>query len=656
MVVAINFDQQFEVEMFEGENSEYTATIPSSSFNEGDLVRWYVLATDEGLKTSRSPPFTDADYPEYYGTVVFSPEVRSTLPKFQWFVADPTAAISVEGSRSSLFFDGYLYDNIFTRRRGVTALTWPKPKIKFDFKGSVFEYNPNRAKVEEFNLQSFWMEQGEDSYMRETVAFQVLQEADVPSSDTFYVTVFMNNQFFGLFAFIEQVDDNFLERWGFSPSGYLYKSSHAEFSNLRWDTKFSDYEFVWRIGNHKNKPNFVHVYNFTQGLAGGGPGTRSQYVIDHVNLPQVINEMAVQTMMLNQDRCTKNFYVFYDVETQEWYRFPWDMESSFSISAGYGGIAAPDYCTLIGEQWNSPMYCNNEHTQDLVCIDPFTGAFVEPDPFAKTCQNKRCGEDLIPTMNNGEWPSGYEIPENYDSDFTKTRDEVGARATYNHLTDAILDIPETREMYLRRLRSVMDQFIATGRIIQILNETYLEIKDIADLDNQYWSTLALQLEPTYKGNTTHSVHRGYRQIVEEQIPRRAQQLYAIYGPGGRLPLIPDQQPADALIEINTVNAVEQDPSKHYIQLFNPNNFAVDISEWHLTGSIEFTFASGTVIPAESFLYVTPSLRGFRTRETSPTGYERNIVVGPWRSNLPQKGYVLTLENASGLRIDMKTST
>eukprot|EP01023_Acetabularia_acetabulum_P039542 TRINITY_DN3807_c0_g1_i13.p2 TRINITY_DN3807_c0_g1~~TRINITY_DN3807_c0_g1_i13.p2 ORF type:complete len:366 (-),score=52.04 TRINITY_DN3807_c0_g1_i13:2179-3276(-) len=365
--------------------------------------------------------------------------------------------------------------------------------------------------------------------------------------------------------------------------------------------------------------------------------------------------MAVQTMMLNQDRCTKNFYVFFDVETQEWYRFPWDMESAFSISSGYQGIAAPDYCTLIGEQWNSPLYCNNEHTQDLICIDPFSGAFVEPDPFAKTCSNKRCGEDLIPTMIKGEWPPGYGIPEDYDADLSNTRDQIGARATYNHLTDAILDIPETREMYLRRLRSVMDQFLATGRMITMLNETYAKIKDYADLDNQYWSTLALQLEPTYKGNTTHSIHKGYRQIIEEQIPRRAQQLYAIYGPGGRLPLIPDQQAADVSIEILTVNSVESDSNQHYIELYNPNQFAVDITDWHLTGSVEFVFAPGTVIPSESSLFVTRSLRGFRTRENSPTGYERHIVVGPWRSNLPQEGYVLTLESESGLRIDQKTA-
>eukprot|EP01026_Neomeris_dumetosa_P052582 TRINITY_DN465_c1_g1_i3.p1 TRINITY_DN465_c1_g1~~TRINITY_DN465_c1_g1_i3.p1 ORF type:complete len:346 (+),score=26.30 TRINITY_DN465_c1_g1_i3:186-1223(+) len=115
------------IQMDKEENDKFVAIITNDNYNAGDLVRWYVQATDAGSKSSRSPPFTQADYPEYYGTVIYSPDVRSTLPIFQWFVQDPQAAISTAGSRSALFYNGYLYDNVATRRRGVTALSWPKP-------------------------------------------------------------------------------------------------------------------------------------------------------------------------------------------------------------------------------------------------------------------------------------------------------------------------------------------------------------------------------------------------------------------------------------------------------------------------------------------------------------------------------------------------
>jgi hypothetical protein len=79
---------------------------------------------------------------------------------------------------------------------------------------------------------------------------------------------------------------------------------------------------------------------------------------------QFIENMAVQTLLLNQDRCTKNYNMYYDkTGTQEWQMLPWDLEESLGISSGLGGQPAPDYCILECQQWNSPLYCDWNHTQ-----------------------------------------------------------------------------------------------------------------------------------------------------------------------------------------------------------------------------------------------------------------------------------------------------
>ena len=190
-------------------DSMFTASIPANAFEEGEMVRWFITAVDTDGNESRDP-VEASDYPLHYGTVIES-KSDTALPILYWFTDDPDASISIDGHRSAVFFDGRFYDNVFTRRRGVTALTWPKPKIKFDFKGAAFKFQKGESSVEEFNLQSFYDEIGEDSYMRETVAFQVHREAGVPASLSFHVQVKQNGRFFGLFAFVEQVDDTFLE-------------------------------------------------------------------------------------------------------------------------------------------------------------------------------------------------------------------------------------------------------------------------------------------------------------------------------------------------------------------------------------------------------------------------------------------------------------
>lgn len=78
---------------------------------------------------------------------------------------------------------------------------------------------------------------------------------------------------------------------------------------------------------------------------------------------QIINYMAANNLLLNQDRCTKNFYIYRDAITERWSILPWDTESAMGISSGLGGVPAPDYCVLVCEQWNSPLYCDSDHPQ-----------------------------------------------------------------------------------------------------------------------------------------------------------------------------------------------------------------------------------------------------------------------------------------------------
>ena len=88
------------------------------------------------------------------------------------------------------------------------------------------------------------------------------------------------------------------------------------------------------------------------------------YKLSRAVLVQVIENMAVQSLLLNQDRCTKNYNMYYDKSgTKEWQMLPWDLEESLGISSGLGGEPAPDYCILECQQWNSPLYCDWNHTQ-----------------------------------------------------------------------------------------------------------------------------------------------------------------------------------------------------------------------------------------------------------------------------------------------------
>lgn len=104
------------------------------------------------------------------------------------------------------------------------------------------------------------------------------------------------------------------------------------------------------------------------------------------------------------------------------------------------------------------------------------------------------------------------------------------------------------------------------------------------------------------------------------------------------------------IEFGTI---EFDPDsgnqdEEYIELINNNNIAVDISNWTLGSGVEILFAGGTVIPANSSLFVSPDVKAFRARSTSPKGGERRLVVGAYNGHLSSFGESLELRDALGV--------
>ena len=60
-----------------------------------------------------------------------------------------------------------------------------------------------------------------------------------------------------------------------------------------------------------------------------------------------------------------------------------DVESGFGIDRGLGGQPAPDYCILACEQWNSPLYCDHNHPQDLAVRAPGSMRAIQQRAWAR---------------------------------------------------------------------------------------------------------------------------------------------------------------------------------------------------------------------------------------------------------------------------------
>ena len=93
--------------------------------------------------------------------------------------------------------------------------------------------------------------------------------------------------------------------------------------------------------------------------------------------------------------------------------------------------------------------------------------------------------------------------------------------------------------------------------------------------------------------------------------------------------------------------------EEFVEITNPFGFAVDISEWEITGGIEHTFAPGTVIASGGSLYLSPDVNTFRARSVSPTGGEGHFVQEKYKGHLSSFSETLNLLDANG---NLLTST
>ncbi len=568
MLYQVNFDFTMNTPMFDdglhgdgaANDGVYGATIPATVSGPGDMVRWRVSAVDSQSNVTDNPLFLLTDgrrqSPEFFGTMVVDPSITTSLPIFQYFVQNVGAAGTRTGTRASVFYLDEFYDNVFIRVRG--GYTTQGRKIEFN-DGHHFRFDPNCPRVDEININEAGratnQQDEEATYIRQVLSWETYDAAGAPGSISFPLHMRRNGSYLGVRIFVEQEDRDFLRREGLDPDGALYKMYNQLTSGTGGVDK--------KTRQDENNADLQAL------VSGINPGNfnRGLYLFDNVNIPAVINYIAVTSIIHDNDHVQKNYYLYRDTEgTGEWMFLPWDKDLTFGRNWGISGIRAN--------------------------YDPYGHPFF--------------GDDRHQKIDN----------------------------LWNRLIDAIVDNPTTRSMYLRRLRTLMDE------LLQPPGTPTDQLKFERRID---------ELEAMLADDVASPVFfREIDRIKTDYLTVRREHLFVNHNINN--PDFPDNagipnaQPDNVMIFFGAIefNPVSGNQDQEYIELLNPNPFAIDISGWKLQEGIEHVFPAGTVIPLFSSLYVTPNAAAFRARTTEPTGGQQLFVQGNYQGHLSSWGETVTL--------------
>ncbi len=556
----------------------FTARVPANAAQPGQLLRYYITATDTLGNAARWPLYPDPDESErYLGTIVDDPGIQSALPVVHTFLETPANADAWGGTRCSIFYLGELYDNLRISLHGQSSSGFPKKSYNLDLTTDHrFRYRPGSPRVKDFKLLTNY---GDKARVRNALTYDMVAAAGSDGHFCFQVRVQRNGQFFSIADLMEDGDDRWLERLGRSPNGALYKMYNnmgGAGGNEKKTRKWEDFSDLQTLVNNLNESLPL--------------SQRAVYASDNVDLPQTVSYFVGMALTSSQDHGHKNFYLYRDSEgNREWAIFPWDVD----LTWGRNWLDSSGYFT-------DTLYQNN--------VLNFYNAAQQGKPA-------------------------------------------------NRLYELIFDHPDFRRMYLRRLRTVMDQVLqppgtpASELRIEARLREMMDLMDPpgiatsdADLDYARW--------PTW-GNRNNMRTEATR-ILTSHLPGRRDFLFN-RNPTLNGESIPPSQPPDALVRFGQVelNPASGNQAEEFLELTNANTYAVDVSGWRLDGAVRHTFRPGTVLPANRSLYVSPDVNAFRARATGPRGRQGLLVQGNYRGQLSAWGETLQLLDDTGRLVSTK---
>ena len=325
-----------------------------------DYIDWDEsdVATGFSYGLSSSTGFTHAfltPTPSSENTVAtaFTPTAVNTLSititdeNWQDILDNP---LDEEYHETAITFNGVTLDSVAIRTKGGSSLSSVanSSSDRYSFKVDINEYVSGQKffGLKKFTLQNSF---NDPSYMREVIAYELMDEMGVPTPEHAYVNFYVNGELFGLYLMVEAVDGEFVEKHFANSNGDLYKPDGTG-SDLLWlGDDIQSYTDINLQTNEESTDNGAFI-NFVESLDKGETSA--------IDIDTLLRYMSVSTSLSNLDSyhgpLAHNYYIYDDDGVFS--ILPWDFNESFGT-------------------FN--MDCNSVDVRELYIDEPVSGALSE---------------------------------------------------------------------------------------------------------------------------------------------------------------------------------------------------------------------------------------------------------------------------------------
>jgi len=277
------------------------------------------------------------------------PTFELTIPEenYSYINSDPTAEEYVEGS---LTFEGETVGPIGVRYKGsigafvgcVSGADWTNPsgsktctklsmKIKMNWlDGDDKFYGLKKLQFHSMNL--------DDSQMRERMGYYLFREMGIAAPRCVHARLFINGEYNGLFALVEQIDGRFTRENFDNGKGNLYKEIWPLKSNGQAN---SEAAFIDALEtNEDENPTAAIIREFAEELSVAPEAEVRQLVESKMSIEEILSYAVVdRTIRVDDgafhwycdgnDCSNHNYYWYEDPSEERLHLIPWDMDNTF---------------------------------------------------------------------------------------------------------------------------------------------------------------------------------------------------------------------------------------------------------------------------------------------------------------------------------------
>lgn len=258
-----------------------------------------------------------------------------------------------------IFNDGQLSDtlkNVGFRLRGNTSRFSQKKSFKISF--NTFVSGRKYQGVKKINLNG---QHNDPTMIREKLFYDIWNRCGMPRRRTTFVRLYINNNYYGLYTGLEELDKDWLVRNFSSPNGNLYKCTYPadlQFLGLGQQA----YKNIasgsvtggraYDLQTNETTDDYATLVQLIAGLQNAGGPQMADQLNQVVNVDGYLKALAIDVSTGNWDNYAynkNNYYLYFNPQTQRMEFISYDTDNTFGVD--WMGI---NWATRLATNWIHP--------------------------------------------------------------------------------------------------------------------------------------------------------------------------------------------------------------------------------------------------------------------------------------------------------------